>query len=126
MEQKENIIYLLPKENKGLLRFIFSRLPFFVLMLSIEISIVLCIFGWFRDYFPYIALIQTVFAIGMVIYLFNCQMDYSAKMTWLFLLMLFPVPGALFLAWTQNDIGHRTAQVALNTVLEKTKDMSYT
>ena len=87
METKENTIYLLSKKNKGLKNFLFTRLPMFIVLIAIEVAILAAIFGWFRDIFPYFAVVQTVFAVGMVIYLFNCSMDYSAKLTWLFLII---------------------------------------
>ena len=121
METKENTIYLLSKKNKGLKNFLFTRLPIFILLIAIEIAILAAIFGWFRNIFPYFTIVQTIFAVGMVIYLFNCSMDYSAKLTWLFLIMLAPVPGTLFLAWTKNDIGHRTEQLRINNIIKETK-----
>ncbi|MBR1442483.1 MAG: cardiolipin synthase [Firmicutes bacterium] len=113
----------MPKKNKGLKRFIFTRLPFFILLIGIEIAILIAFFGWLTDYFPYFAAVQTIFAIAMVIYLFNCSMDYSAKLTWLFVIMVAPVPGALFLAWTKNDIGHRTEQYMINSIISETKNI---
>lgn len=123
MEEKENIIYLLPKKNKGLKKFLFTRLPAFIVLIAIEVAILAAIFGWFRDWFPYFTAVQTIFALCMVIYLFNCTMDYSAKLTWLFLIMIIPVPGALFLAWTQNDIGHRTEQRMINGIIDETRNI---
>ena len=124
METKENIIYLLPKKSKGLKNFLFTRLPVFVVLIAVEIAILVAIFGFFNNYFPYFAVAQTIFAIGMVIYLFNCSMDYSAKLTWMFLIMLLPVPGALFLAWTKNDVGYRSKQKLINNIVkEETKNI---
>ncbi|MDE6596185.1 MAG: cardiolipin synthase, partial [Oscillospiraceae bacterium] len=46
----------------------------------------------------------------MVFYLFNCGMDSTAKLTWLFLIMLFPVPATVMLWLTQKDIVYRMAK----------------
>ena len=120
-DNNENVIYLLSKKNKGLKRFLFTRLPIFIVLILIEAAILAAFFGWFKEYFPYFATAQTIFALGMVIYLFNCSMDYSAKLTWLFLIMIVPVPGALFLAWTKRDLGHRTEQYLINNIIKETK-----
>ena len=122
-ENNENIIYLLPKKNKGLKRFLFTRLPVFIVLIAIEAAILVAFYGFFNDYFPHFATIQAIFSIGMVIYLFNCSMDYSAKLTWLFLIMIAPVPGTLFLAWTKRDLGHRTEQYLINNIIAETKTL---
>ncbi len=43
----------------------------------------------------------------MVLYLLNSSMDPTSKITWLVVVMLLPVFGALLFLYTQKDIGHR-------------------
>ena len=123
METKENVIYLLPKKRNGLINFLFTRLPVFVLLIAVEVAILIALFVFFDEYFPYFAVAQTIFAVCMVIYLFNCQMDSSAKLTWMFMIMLLPVPGTLFLAWTKTNIGYRSKHKLINLIIEETKNI---
>lgn len=44
----------------------------------------------------------------MVLYLLNSRLDASAKLTWLLVITLLPVFGALMYLFTQSDLGHRT------------------
>ena len=107
---ENEIITLVPKKKKGLLRIVFSRIGLAALLIFIELGIILSVYEWFNDYFEWFALAQTVFSIGMVFYLFNCGMDSTAKLTWLFLIMLFPVPATVMLWLTQKDIVYRMAK----------------
>mgnify|MGYP002623368822 CR=1 FL=1 len=122
MEEKEKIIRLIPKRKKGLMRIIFSRLMIVILLLLIQVGIMLSAYSWFSEYFRYFRVAQAVFSIGMIFYLFNCSMDYSAKLTWLFLIMLMPVPGTILLWYTQINFGHRAIKTRIESLVSDTKD----
>lgn len=48
-------------------------------------------------------------------------MDSSAKLTWMFIFALMPIPGALLLAFTQGNLGHRTVQRRVGELIGMTK-----
>lgn len=123
MEQDGRVMRLLPKKKKGILRLFFSRVGLVVLLMILQVGILLSAYHWFEDYFQWFNAVQTLFTIGMVLYLFNCGMDSSAKLTWLALIMLFPVPATIFLWFTQMEIGHRTEQARIAQLIEETKDL---
>ena len=54
----------------------------------------------------------------MVIYLINANMNPSAKITWLILIMLFPLLGAAFLWYTKSNIGHRALKKRVEDVIK--------
>lgn len=107
MQEEKGVLRLAEPKKKGLLRLIFSRLFVIVLLLLIQILLFVGLYAWFREYIPHFAVFQTLFLIVMVLYLFNNDMDSSAKLTWLMIVAVFPIPGAIFLAYTQTNIGHR-------------------
>lgn len=117
-----DIITLLPKQRKGILRLIFSRIGLFVLLLLVEVGILFSVYMWFADYFKWFTAGQAVFSIGMLFYLFNCSMDATAKLTWLYMIMLFPVPATIMLFFTRKDIGHRTVKALVEHTIEQSKD----
>lgn len=119
---RNEMLTLLPKKKKGLLRPVFSRIGFFALLLLVEIGTLLAIYHWFAEYFRWFALFQAVFSVGMVLYLFNCPMDATAKLTWLFLIMLFPVPATIVLWFTRRDIGHRAVKARIDELIAATRD----
>ncbi len=73
--------------------------------------------------FPIFALFMTVFLIVMFVYLFNTNMDSSAKLTWSGLFLFFPVPAALFLLFTQLDVGHRKEKRRLNELIKGSRKL---
>ncbi len=119
MENSE-VLRLIPKMRKGLLRVVFSRVGFVALLIFIEIGLLVSVYSWFMEYFQWLALVQLVFSIGMIFYLFNSAMDASAKLTWLFLIMLFPVPATIMLWYTRENIGHRFVQARIDEIIKET------
>lgn len=118
----KNEIRLIRYRKKGLLRLIFSRLAGIILLLLIQIIIIVAIFSWFSTYVPYYTVIMSVFTVIMVFYLYNCDMDSSAKLTWMIIIGIFPIPGAVFLAFTQVELGHRQLKRAMLRVIASTKN----
>ena len=117
------ILGLLPKSRKNLLRIIFSRLGLVVITIIAEIVLLVGAYLWAFNYFKWLVLVQFIFTIIMILYLFNCSMDASAKLTWLFLIMLAPVPASIFLWFTQKNFGHRMVKERTAEMINATKDM---
>ena len=108
MKDKESsaVIRLLPKRQKGLKRLIFSRIGFFILLILVQVGLVFLAYNFFAA-IPYFQVFRIIFLIIMLLYLINTDMDSSAKLTWCGLFMFIPIPTALFLLFTQLDVGHR-------------------
>ena len=120
MENRE-ILTLMPRKRKGLLRLVFSRVGLVAVLLVIEILLLLGFYLWFSDYFKWFATVQGIFSLIMVFYLFNNTMDYSAKLTWMYLIMLMPVPATILLWFTQRNIGHRVLRQRMEDLIGLTK-----
>ena len=114
-------IRLLTKKRTGLLHLLFSRIPIIAALVIVQIAILLTAYWWLEQYLPYFTIIQELFAIVMIFYLFNCRMDYSAKLTWLMLLAISPIPGAIFLFFSQRNVGHRTLTTRVSNLIHDTK-----
>ena len=107
MENEERVASLAKPVKKGIMRLIFSRFFLIALVLVLQIVIGIGTFLWFRKELPAILYVQTVFVFAMVVYLFNCNMDSSAKLTWIFIISILPFAGAVMLFFTQMNFGHR-------------------
>ncbi len=105
MNGNEDIINLMPKKKKSFLRLIFSRAFLIIMLLVLQLLILVSAYLSFWEY-QYVRLFLQVFSVIMVFYLFNCNMESSAKLTWLVIIMFTPVPGAILLLLTQRDVGH--------------------
>ena len=107
MDNEESIVRLAKPIRKGLLRLVFSRFFVIALLLVLQVAILIVAYGYFTDKLPTLITFMRLFSLVMVIYLFNCKMDSSAKLTWMFIIAVLPLVGAAFLLFTQSNIGHR-------------------
>ena len=122
IKESPSLIRLIPKRKQGLKKLLFSRVGFFILLIFIQVGLVLGI-SEYATRFPIFALFMTVFLIVMFVYLFNTNMDSSAKLTWCGLFMFFPVPTALLLLFTQLDVGHRKEKKRLSELVGESKKL---
>lgn len=123
MENEENTgMYLLKKGKKGLVSVVFSRLGLILALFLIHVFFLLCAFKFFGQFLPHILGSTVVFIIIMVLYLFNCDFDASVKLTWLMVIMLVPLFGAMLLLYTKTEIGYRAVKSRLQHLLDDTKE----
>ncbi|MDE5582665.1 MAG: PLDc N-terminal domain-containing protein, partial [Ruminococcus sp.] len=118
---EEKILRLIPKRKKGFLKIIFSRFLIVGLLIMLQVFLILAIYAWFAEFIPYFAIFQTVFSIVMVIYLFNCEMDSTSKLTWLFMITIFPIFGSILLWYTKKDIGNYALKKRIHFLVKSTR-----
>ncbi len=123
MDTEEIGMHLLKRGKQGLVHIIFSRLGLILLMFIVQVLFLLGLFYWFRNFRPHVMGSSIVFVIIMVIYLFNSDFDSDVKLTWLMVIMLVPLFGALFLLYTRLDIGHGAVKLRLQKLIEDTKEI---
>ena len=102
---KEFIMHLTDLKNRGIIRLFFSRFALIVLLLLLQILLFISLFIWLEKYLPYFTLLQAIFVLSISIYLFNSDMDSSAKLTWLAVIAVMPFIGTIFLIFTKSNIG---------------------
>lgn len=120
--ERGRVLRLAKPVRKGVLGLVFSRLLIIVLLVLMQVFIILGFFRWLGVRLPHFALIKGVVTVIGVLYLFNNRMDNSAKLTWMMLIALFPVPGVLLLLYTQADTGHRRIARRIAALTEETKN----
>lgn len=104
----ERTVYRLAKPvKKGIMHLIFSRFLLFFILILLQVFLVVALYGYLENLLPYTTVIHMVFTFAMVLYLFNSGMDSSAKLTWMFLIALFPFTGSVLLFFTRFNFGHR-------------------
>jgi len=108
-------------KRKGLFGILFSRLPLILLLIVFQLALVAGLYGWFREYVPHFTLLQGLFSLLMIVYLYNSAMDATAKLTWVMLIALFPVPATIFLAYTRTNIGHRATKARTLAIIDETR-----
>ena len=86
-EYKNKGITLLKKGQKGIIHAIFSRFGLMLLMLLAQVLFLFGLFGWFQRFLPHYFGAAMLFTVIMVVYLLNSDINPTAKITWLILIM---------------------------------------
>ena len=120
-DKDENIIRLLPRRKKGMLRILFSRFFIILLLIVMQIGLTAMFTFWMYEQYPLISSLNRIFSLIMVFYLFSCHMDSTAKLTWLLILMAAPLPGAILLLYTQREFGHSFIKKRSAQMIEETR-----
>ncbi len=118
---EEGIMRLKKSSRKGLLNMAFTRLPLILLLLAVQVLLLAVMYRAFSRYVPYFATFMSVFTIAMVLYIINCSMDPTAKLTWVLLIAIFPVGASIFFAFTQTNLGHRSVKNRTEHILAETR-----
>ncbi len=121
-EGESGVLRLIKKRRKGLLRIVFSRFGIIFALFIIQIVGVIAIFDLLDENFEWFALAMGFFIIAMFLHLFNSDMDATAKLTWLLLMILFPVQVSVMLLITQKRVGHRGMEKRLKALNAESKD----
>ncbi len=121
MEVKNAGMRLIKKGKKGLLNVVFSR--FWIMSILVVLQFVVLFMGVYRysEYRQQYDILTNIFVALMVLYLLNHPMNSNAKITWLVLVMLFPVFGASLFWFTQLEFGHRMQKARLGYLVDSTK-----
>ncbi len=123
IDYKRKGITLLKKGQKGIVHALFSRFGLILLLLLVQVSLLFSVFQWFREFLPHILGGTVLFTFIMVIYLLNSRMNPTAKITWLIVIALLPVFGALLMLYTQSDIGNRALRKRVSQIIGNTREL---
>lgn len=119
--QRKDGITLLEKGKKGVIRMIFSRFGIILLLLVIQVLFLFGLFFKFRQLAPHYLGVATLFYLVMIVVLVNSDHDASAKITWLIVMMVFPVFGALLYLYTSVELGHRALKKRMSDIMDRTR-----
>lgn len=122
MNEQDVAIRLAKPKRKGILGLIFSRFFFIALLILVELIALILPLVLMRDFLQHFYMGLAIFTLIMLIYLFNTKMDSTAKLTWMLIISVLQVPGALMLLFTQKNIGHRLIKKQSEKMIELTKN----
>ena len=110
---------LLKRGQKGLFAVVFSRLGVIVLLFLLQLFVVFAAFRWFANYMPHMFGLAACVDLVMVPVLLNSRLDPTAKITWLMVIMVMPVFGALLYVYTCSNLGHRAMRDRVRQLTEQ-------
>ncbi len=119
---KDTGLLLLKKGHKGILRMVFSRFGVIIMLLALQILMLLSMFLWFQSFVSEIFIGGITLSFAMTFYILNTQIDPSAKLTWVVLVMALPVFGSLLFFFTDLEIGHRALRNRVEKIIENTME----
>lgn len=120
IDDSNKVRRLLNKGRKSLLRGIFSRTTVIVLLLILQLFFIVSSYIWLANYRLHIQIIDVIIATISVLYIINSRMDSTAKLTWLLVVIPFPILGGLFLLYTKIDWGYNAMKRQLASNIKKT------
>ncbi len=100
---------LLSKRKKGVLRIVFSRTGIVLLLFLLAVALFLAVQMFWAGLINYLMGGVGIFNFIVIVALINSDMDSSAKLTWILVVSLTSVFGALFYLYTKTNFGSRTA-----------------
>lgn len=106
---------------KKFFKLIYSNKFFAFVMLIIQISILAAGYIWLEDYSRYFISANTILKILLIVYEINRDDEPSFKLTWIILIAVFPVFGALFYLYTRAGFISRDIHSAYERVQSKIK-----
>ena len=122
MESNKKVMHLVKKSKKGLSRIVFSRLGLIILLLAVQVGVIVLILSWFGEYAAHFYGLIFLFSLVMGLGMINSKSDPTSKMTWLYLMSVTPILGALFYWFVKSDLGHRTLKNKVNSIIDRTED----
>ena len=123
MKMETEGIYRLGKpKKKGLAALLFSRFFVIAALILLQVAMVALVYVWLSQYKTIYTVFIVLFTLLMIFYLFNNPMDSSAKLTWMFIIAVMPIVGAVFLYFTQANHGNRRLKRKEASLIEQTKD----
>ena len=120
IQQKEGIT-LLEKGKNGVIHMIFSRFGIVLFLLIVQVLFLFGLFFKFRQLAAHYVGIASLFYLLMIVILINRDHDASSKITWLIIMVIFPIFGALLYIYTSVEIGHRTLRKRLSHIIADTR-----
>ena len=95
------------KAKKGALSIVFSRTALILLLVVVQFLLMLGIATYLRDYVVYVYSAMNILGAVIVIYIINQRGNPAFNMTWVLLILIFPVFGCLFYLYGQVPAGYQ-------------------
>ena len=98
---------LVQRSKYGIRRALFSRTGLIALLFLIQVGLLVSVLLWLQEWQAHVYGVSLVLTLGAVLVVLNSDLDPSAKLTWMVVMVIAPVFGALFYWYTRRDVGHR-------------------
>ncbi len=123
MNIPENELSLLDKGKKSLVSLIFSRLGVVIVLLLLQLQLIVSGYIHLQNYSPWLYSFSLLLAAVIAMLIINLDdIDPTSKITWIAVITIFPVFGALFFVYTRRDVFFRTMKYFTAKIMKSTDD----
>ena len=98
---------LVQKSKYGIRRALFSRTGLIFLLFLVQVWLLLAVMLWLQEWQTQLVGASMVLTVISVLVVLNSDLDPTAKLTWMVVMVVAPVFGAIFYWYTRRDVGHR-------------------
>ena len=119
---EEQIFRLAKPRRKGLLSLIFSRFLIIGVLLVLQVLIYFLFFSWLSHYALIFSIVTICFTFAAILYVFSSRMDPTSKLTWMLVISILPLLGAVLLLYTRMNVGHRILKRKVESIIDQTKE----
>lgn len=109
------------KAKRGILSVVFSRTALIALLLVLQLGLMFGLATILSEYAVYVYGVTTVIQALVVINIINEKSNQEFRLTWILLILIFPLFGCLFYIFVKSEIGTRFIGERLNTVKLETR-----
>ncbi|SHK85635.1 cardiolipin synthase [Hespellia stercorisuis] len=95
------------KAKKGFLHIVFSRAGMIVILLLLQLMLLFSVTTFLSEYSTIYYVVFNILSVLVVIYIINEKGNPAFNMTWILLVMIFPVFGSLFYIYVKSQLGTR-------------------
>lgn len=120
---KDTGLQLLKKGHRGIIHAIFSRFGIIILLFALQAILLTSVFLWSQSFMSEFFIGGLALGILVSICILNTRSDASSKLTWIIIVMAFPVFGTLLYLYTEFEIGHRTLRDRVAKIVASTENM---
>ena len=122
-EEENKELRLLDRKRNGIWSVIFSWTG--VILLMIAVTVLLYIWILFRHFkfVPVFIALAVIMHLAAIIHLISSNMDSSAKVTWLFVISIFPYFSILLYIYTRVDLGNRMLRKNFRKLRKRNREM---
>ena len=122
---KENTgkgMHLIKNSKRSVSRVVFSRLGIISLLFLLQTAVMILTAVRLEEYMHFYLGGTAVITVIVVLVLLNSNMDPSAKINWLVMIMLMPVMNALLFLYTKSELGNRELRKRAKKLFSETGD----
>jgi cardiolipin synthase len=109
------------KTKNSIMKFVFGRTGFIILLLLIQIGVIFVGIDVLGDRFPYLMGILTFISMVVVVYIINRNDNPAYKLAWMLPVLIFPVFGGLFYLFVRLNLPSIAIKNRIWTIELKTR-----